>query len=171
MQTIPSSYLMVTGSCVAIKQTRYNVRSWIFMWRLNQISTNICHLTAKTQKISIWYFVLKNSDNEAHKIELACLPNEGSFVRNHFRTKKKCELKQFSVWGSQGDMFFRNVGLLSTDYTALYPIRQNISRTNLTSPTQSVHLMLCSKRVSYTRFCCFLNISVVYTPLMSRRGW
>lgn len=33
-------------------------------------------------KISTWDFVLKN---------------ESSFVRNLFRTKKKCELKQYSV--------------------------------------------------------------------------
>jgi hypothetical protein len=33
--------------------------------------------------------------------------------------------------GDGGEMFFRNVGWLSTDYTALYPRRQNSSEVSL----------------------------------------
>jgi hypothetical protein len=36
--------------------------------------------------------------------------------------------RRFGGTEDGGDIFFRSVGLLSTDYTALYPIRKNSSR-------------------------------------------
>jgi hypothetical protein len=38
-----------------------------------------------------------------------------------------CEIKAFFSPKDGGDMFLRNVGLLSANFTALYPIRQNSS--------------------------------------------
>jgi hypothetical protein len=45
----------------------------------------------------------------------------------------------------RGDMFFRNVGLFSTDYAALYPTRQNSSFSLLWEPQILYNLQQCSR--------------------------